>query len=70
MILIILDIVVAIALITVILLQMQGTGLSSSFGGTGEFYRSRRSIEKLLLWATVVLAAIFALLSIVLLIPR
>jgi len=66
-----LEIIVAVALIGVILLQMQGSGLSSSFGGSGgEFYRSRRSIEKVLVWATVLLASFFAVLSLLLLIPR
>ncbi|OGH24921.1 MAG: preprotein translocase subunit SecG [Candidatus Levybacteria bacterium RIFCSPLOWO2_01_FULL_39_24] len=63
-------IVVAVLLIGVIMLQMQGTGLSSSFGGGGEFYRSRQSIDKLLIWVTVILTTIFGILSIILLIPR
>ncbi len=66
----VLEIIVAVLLIIVILLQMQGSGLSGAFGGSGEFYRSKRSIEKLLMWATVVLAVLFGLLSIVLLITR
>ena len=64
----ILEIIVAVLLIAVILLQMQGSGLSGAFGGSGEFFRSKRSIEKLLMWATVILAFFFALLSIILLI--
>jgi protein translocase SecG subunit len=63
-------IIIAILLIGVIMLQMQGTGLSSSFGGGGEFYRSKQSIDKLLLWATVILTILFGVLSIVLLIPH
>jgi preprotein translocase subunit SecG len=63
-----LEIIVAVLLIIVILLQMQGSGISGAFGGSGEFYRSKRSMEKLLMWATVVLAVFFGLLSIVLLI--
>ena len=63
------EIVAAIAIIALILLQMQGSGLSGSFGGTGEFYRSKRSIEKLLMWSTVVAAVVFALISILLLLP-
>ncbi len=63
-----LEIIVAVLLIVVILLQMQGSGLSGAFGGSGEFYRSKRSMEKLLMWSTVVLAVFFGLLSIVLLI--
>lgn len=66
----VLEIIVAVLLIIVILLQMQGSGLSGAFGGSGEFYRSKRSIEKLLMWATVVLAVFFGLLSIALLIIR
>jgi protein translocase SecG subunit len=63
-------IVIAILLIGVIMLQMQGAGLSSSFGGGGEFYRSKQSIDKLLVWMTVILTIIFGILSIVLLMPH
>lgn len=63
-------IIVAILLIGVIMLQMQGTGLSSSFGGGGEFYRSKQSIDKLLVWLTIILTVLFGALSIFLLIPR
>lgn len=65
----IIEIVVAVLLVGLILLQMQGSGLSGSFGGAGEFYRSKRSIEKLLMWATVVVSVIFAITSVLLLIP-
>lgn len=65
----IIEIVVAVLLIILVLLQMQGSGLSAAFGGTGGFYRSKRSIEKLLMWATVILTIIFAIISILLLIP-
>jgi protein translocase SecG subunit len=63
-------IVVAVLLIVVIMLQMQGTGLSSSFGGGVEFYRSKQSIDKLLIAATVVLTILFGIISIILLIPH
>lgn len=66
----ILEIVVAALLIGVIILQMQGQGLSSSFGGGGEFYRSKQSIDRLLIFATVILTALFGILSIILLIPH
>lgn len=68
MILNILQMVVAILLIAVILLQVQGSGLSASFGGSGEQFRSRRSMERFLVYATVVLAALFAFFSLLLLI--
>lgn len=71
MILIILQIIVAALLIGAIVLQMQGSGMSTAFGGgAGEFYRSKRSIEKFLLWATVFLATTFAFLSFSLLFPH
>lgn len=63
-------IVVSVLLIIVILLQAQGSGLSGAFGGGGEFFRSRRSAEKVIVWITVGLIVVFAGLSIVLLIPR
>lgn len=62
-------ILAAIALVILVLLQMQGSGLSTAFGGTGEFYRSKRSVEKLLMWATVVVTVIFAVVSLLLLLP-
>ncbi len=69
MIITILHILVTGFLITTILLQMQGSGISSAFGGSSQFYRSKRSIERLLFIATIVLTCLFAVLSIVLLIP-
>ena len=70
MVLNVIAIIVAVLLIAVIMLQMQGSGLSSSFGGGGELYRSKQSIDKLLIYTTVILTALFGILSIILLIPR
>jgi protein translocase SecG subunit len=64
MILSVLTAIVAILLIGVVLLQKQSSGLSSAFGGAGEFYRSKRSIEKLLIWVTITLSMLFGVLSI------
>ncbi len=66
----VLQIIVAVVLIGVILLQVQGSGVSGAFGGGGEFYRSRRSFEKILIWITVVSTAIFGIISILLLVHR
>lgn len=68
--LLILQILIAVFLIGAILLQNQNGGLSASFGGAGEFYRSRRSLEKMLFMATVILSAVFGVLSLLLLLPR
>ena len=65
--LLVLEIVIAILLIVCVALQMQGAGLSTAFGGSGEFYRSKRSVERILYYATIVLAALFALTSLLLL---
>ena len=70
MILNILEMIIAALLIGVILMQVQGSGLSASFGGSGETFRSRQSMERFLVYATIILAALFALVSILLLIPR
>lgn len=67
MILSILQIIVALFLIVVILLQAKGGGLSPAFGGGGEMYRSRQSIEKLLVVLTSFFAVALGILSIILL---
>ena len=55
----IVQIIVAILLIATILLQQRGGGLSSTFGGSGTFYGTRRGMERGILWATIVLTALF-----------
>lgn len=67
----IVQIVISVLLIVFILLQQRGSGLSMTFGGMGggEFYHSRRGIEKFLHYATillVVLLVVASLLSLVL----
>jgi preprotein translocase subunit SecG len=53
------QIVVSILLIAAVLLQQRGTGLSATFGGEGNIYRTKRGIEKGLYIVTIVLAIIF-----------
>lgn len=57
--LLIFQIVISILLILTILIQEKGVGLSAAFGGGGEFYRSRRGIDRLLFFTTVVLSVFF-----------
>ena len=59
----VLQIVLAVALVGAILLQAKGSGLGSIFGGDGAVFRSRRGVEKLLFNATIVLAGLFLLVS-------
>jgi len=64
-ILIIAQIIVSAILVVIILLQSEGTGLGTIFGGSGSFYRSKRGVEKLFLYFTVFLIVLFLVLSIV-----
>lgn len=59
------QIITSLILIGVILLQAQGTGLGGLFGGGGEEYRSKRGVEKILFYVTIVLSVIFLGLSLV-----
>jgi protein translocase SecG subunit len=58
------QIVISISLITSILLQAKGVGLSATFGGAGGFYRSRRGVEKILLYLSIILVFLFITVSI------
>ncbi len=61
-------IITSIALITSIILQSKGIGLGGLTGGgmdTGGVYTKRRGIEKVLFWITIVLSAVFFVLTIV-----
>lgn len=55
----IIQLVTAILLTIAILLQQRGTGLSGTFGGDGNVYRTKRGVEKILFFATIFLAIIF-----------
>jgi len=45
-------------------MQARGSGLSSVFGGESTFYHTRRGIEKIIFWATIILAILFVAASI------
>lgn len=55
------QIILAILLMVCILMQQRGSGLGMAFGGTGNVYRSRRGIEKILFISTIVIAVLFCL---------
>lgn len=59
------QIILAILLILVIIIQQKGSGLGSSFGGDLSFYRTKRGAEKLLFYATIGLALAFILSSLI-----
>ena len=56
----ILQIILAIAIIALILLQERSSGMSGLFGGgEGGFYQARRGMEKMIFSATIILAVLF-----------
>lgn len=59
------QIIVAVSLIILILLQQRGTALGSAFGGGGggEFYGSRRGIQNKMYWLTIILGILFIALA-------
>ena len=59
------QIVVAVALTIIALLQVKGGGLGGIFGQADTVYRTKRGVEKTLFQLTIVLAVIFIVLSIV-----
>jgi len=61
----VIQIVVAIALAGSILLQAKGSGMGSAFGDTSQQYRSKRGVEKLLYRGSIILAALFLLTALV-----
>ncbi len=57
------QIVISITLIVIILLQVKGEGLGGVFGGDSGVARTRRGLERTLYNATIILSAIFLLIS-------
>lgn len=57
------QIIIAVLLIVLILLQQRGTALGSAFGQEGGFYATRRGIQKKIFWATAVSGALFIVLA-------
>lgn len=55
---------VSVALIVLILIQAKGVGLGRAWGGGGEFYKSRRGVEKVIFNATITLSALFLIVSV------
>ncbi len=58
------QILVAIVLTVVILLQAKGSGIGTALGGgTSGSFRTRRGVEKTLFQLTIVLAVVFLIIS-------
>ena len=59
------QIIISVLLMGAILLQSRGSGLGRAWGGGGEFYHSRRGMEKVLQKATIALVVLFLISSII-----
>jgi protein translocase SecG subunit len=61
------QLVIAVAIIILVLLQERGSGVSESFGGGGEagFYQHRRGMEKVIFIVTIIALVLFAATSLV-----
>lgn len=57
------QIIVALILVFLVMIQAKGGGLGSTFGGAGSFYRSKRGLEKIIYFVTIFMAVVFFLLS-------
>lgn len=55
----IIQIIISVLLVAAILLQNRGAGLSSTFGGSGNVYQTKRGFDKFLFVATIGLAIAF-----------
>ena len=61
--LLIAQIVLAVFITTAILLQAQGNGLGNTWSGGSETYHTRRGLEKVLFYATIVASTLFTAVS-------
>ncbi|OGN08626.1 MAG: preprotein translocase subunit SecG [Candidatus Yanofskybacteria bacterium RIFCSPHIGHO2_02_FULL_41_11] len=58
------QIILALLLTITVLVQQKGSGLSSAFGGSGIEYSTKRGAEKFFFYATIVLAILFLVVSV------
>lgn len=61
----IIQIILAVAIITLILLQERSSGISGLLGGEGGgYYQARRGVEKVIFYSTIALVIIFVCLAV------
>ncbi len=64
------QIIVSLLIVVTVILQSRGSDAGMAFGGGGETFRSKRGLEKVLFYATIILVVLFASNSILALISR
>ena len=62
--LLIAQVIVSVFLVGAILLQAQGSGLGTTWGGGGETYHTKRGVERVVFILTIVGVIVFACLSV------
>jgi len=63
--LLILNIVLSVLIVIFVLVQGKGAGLGSAWGGGGEMFQTRRGMEKIILWLTIIFIVIFLAVSLI-----
>lgn len=61
----IIQLILAVILIVTVLLQQKGSGLGGIFGGSGNVYSTKRGVDKILHYITIVAAIVFFLVSLI-----
>lgn len=59
------QIIVSIALVACVLLQQRGGGIGVVGGLQTQFYGTRRGLEKIIFWLTIILGILFIALAVV-----
>jgi len=59
------QIIICAALITCVMLQSRGDSGAAGIGSGSQSYRSKKGLEKFLFYATIILAVLFASVSII-----
>lgn len=60
---IVIQIIVAVIIIGLVLLQQRGTGLGSAWGGAGMSYSTKRGAERIVFFLTIIFTILFVLLA-------
>ncbi|MCX6781681.1 MAG: preprotein translocase subunit SecG [Candidatus Magasanikbacteria bacterium] len=55
----IVQIVLSITLVLVILLQQKGAGVGGIFGGSSNIYSTKRGVDKVLFYVTIIISCLF-----------
>lgn len=53
------QVILALALIVLIVIQQKGSGLGSTFGGNMSIYRTKRGAEKMIFYLTILVTILF-----------